>query len=341
MRLTVNDYLVIKKLLLICKQLKKRYEELIRLEICGNKGNNKYNRLLYEIEELIEKENIIFDEYILSSLDKCDDIVDYLLSKLKNEIPTNISSIINYNFSNLEIKRIFNRINDEINFITEKNIKENEDYQEEDDEDSIEVMIASAKLAVLKVETDKQIIEDFTEKDKINSFLAVLEDEIANQKNVGIKAALIRTKYYISYICPDIEKLSLNNIFTGEDYDYKNAKAVAHNYDIPISFYESAEENFIFSTFYNLIACLYAMKDSDYNYSDNVIVSVLKQIMIKTWAIGIPNDIIEDAMDLKELFCENKLYDNTISQRLIKKTLKESLNKKHNQKVISIASLYR
>lgn len=343
MKLAVKDYLIIKKLLITSKRIRTCYDKLTDLEIYGNKENDKYTKLIFEIEKLSAEENSIY-KYIFSDMNICEDIAYYLLSKTKIDLENNLGAIIDNDYGKFEIRRILNRLNDEFVLVTENNINKDKEKEEEEqneyDEDSMEKIIKDAKFDALKFENDKEMIEQFIEKDKLNYFLCFLEKEIDNQKDDLIKASLIRAKYNVSYIYRDIEKISLSNMFTSDDFSFQNAVAIMHSHNIPLNFYQLVEEQFVLSSFYSFIACLYQMKDSEYSHRDNLVSSILMQTMIKAWATNVPKYIIESAMDVEELFPEDEVLINTISQKLIIKALKESLDKKPNQKVISIAGLY-
>lgn len=228
-----NDLKNLNTLLEITRIIKIVYQKLIILEQQNEFNNDKYNKLISHLEELIYLEDKLY-ESINFNISKWKTWIDYIKSKFISN--SNMEKLLIEGSNDaLEYYRIYYTLNYVVN--SKINRLVDLSYIGAKIEQISFGEISSMKEIDDLISVLSKLSNTFKE-DYYSSFLMFLEEKIHNQKDINIKKELINRKYLVLYFNKSIEKLMLNYNFAIPRDMYSNSKMLSSLYRFPEEIYE-------------------------------------------------------------------------------------------------------
>lgn len=299
-----SDFELIEKIVKITSDIEKIYMQLYYLEINGMKNKQEFNHLLNTLNLAIKTEKKIYSNIYLP-YEKIDYIMWYIYeNKLKPDSPDEIESLIKQKYDN----RIFRRI---ITTLRKKTIYNDKFIQCVFPKDIFEIINRyeakkSDGLVMRKIHGCVDLREAI-ENDTFNIYLILLQEFIDNKEYIMYKNELIRAKYNMAFIDELIEKKMIENKFEVKTPLHLRSGIVADLHEINIDIYKLLKNSIGEKSAIHQISELLIVYDREYDDSEKIISSILRQCMIRANLI-IMND--ESIMNI------NNRFKNLIQSRL-------------------------
>lgn len=335
--LRTNDFVLIDKLLKKASSIDEVYNKLYELEIAGKKETDEYKKLLEILSATINEENKIYEEAILT-YSRCVAILNFLLNKkLPKNFLSNMESIMQQDYSNRALRRtagvFVHKIIEDCESVKEMVPDDLLDFMEEMGASNPDTLVSHAIYS--NIELQKAF-----EKDILNGFLTILQENIEIDAFKIYREFLIASKYNVAFINKSIEPEIINNHFNIQDTFYINSRIIADLTKTDLELYELLKNSFGINEATKQILKVLEIGDMDYSDSNKATTSILRQCLMRAAFLLIGDDIISEVKSEFVKFVEDKDYldkhqNDQISKQLVENCFNSVGKDKNKINVIS------
>lgn len=322
--ITKKDLEQIEAILRNNKNIERLYDKLYNLEIQGKKNTEEYTKLLEYISIVIEVEDKLYNEanltpkkilswinFLKTTIDKSNAIVQRIINTLFRKITNNYNVLIN--LSNKELSNVLKISGIRL---TDKNPKKEE----------------ICKCIMLK---------ESIQKDSYYTFISFLEENINDPKQKMFSEYLTKSKYDAIFQNKNIETYALKNNLNIPIYPYIISPLIRDILNINPILYKNIKDSIGNKIVTNQIYKILEIKDEEYNNLNIAAAQVIRENMIKSYFIFMSDEKISDINHEFHEFIEDNDYEqlfpnNNISKNIIINIFKGIKQYRKKIKILSI-----
>ena len=335
--LTQTDFSQINQLIKITSLIDDLYIKLYELEIDNKKETCEYKKIISYLNILLEKETNKYKEYNLIEA-KCFAWIDYLSkNKLQKNDQIDIETILTQNYFNRVIKRILNRLYNNIESSKSYNNSLFDGLKKEMKSNGFEL----PNIAITHSINSSIRIRKALESDIYNLYLSLLEETISNDTFKSVKNELIKSKYNFSFINKNVESCMIINNFKINPELYIGSKMVAEIQGISLDLYVFFKDSYGIRMLTQQFVEMLKIEDIDYNNPSKLTTSILRQNLIKSILLTISDETIKDVKkEYKEIiekdFDTLKPLSNDMSKGLINYCFENTKSTRNKLMILSL-----
>ena len=336
--LQIEDIKLIEELIKTTTSIETLYGKMYELEISQRKDSEEFKKIVDYLKIALDVENQMYKDCCLS-YSKCVALVDYIFQeKLPSKYMDDVDSIMTQSYDHKVIKRILNVLIDKI-------ISDCEGMKEMLPRDLLDLIeqlgIPNHEAMISQTIYSGVELQKAFEKDTINGFLALLQEEIEKEKNDYYRNSLIGSKYFTSFINKDVEEGLIKNNFEIPRTCYLNSRFVAELTQTDLELYFFLKNTYGVKESVRHILEVLEIKDEDYDNPQKAISSILRQCLIRAIFLLMSDDVISDVNYEFHEFIENKEYikehlKDHISEEAVIKCFKAVSNDRSKSYVLSL-----
>lgn len=343
--LSIKDYDWLKKIINISISIKNLYDNLIKLEVLGNKNTDEYLKYLNYLDIGIEIEDKIYKEANLN-FSKSDALAGFLNGFLveknlnKNVLARDLD-INNKNILPKDLDIVLMRI---ISVLVYNCISDYQSIQKMSNNDLKELKetFGIKNLVGLSIYSGIELKKSL-DKDSNMGFLTFLQEFIKDNNYSSFKEDLIEYKYYNIFMNKNVENYIKENHFEIPKF-YTNSRFIADLTRTDLYLYQLFKNNYANRIAMESILNILEISDSDYMKTNESIFSILNQCYLRSSLLQMDDDYISDSNYAFHEFVEGKEYnknypEHNISEQIIISCFKGI--KKDREKQFEVSIRYR
>ena len=302
--------------------IRRTYDKLIQLELNNNKNSDTYNSLKNQLDGLKKLEDFYFG--------KIDGKKAIIIERaIESYGYISFEDYFYKIYSTEESKNIIARISYKIEDILDEEDKKQ--ALEDDDEDIFDDEMDNIDYAeygeiyrhYIENSHCMDILQKSVEYDLLNTFLKILNEYIINPRYENIKSTLIRYKYLISYIFPEIEQEFIKNNFDINNNLYWGSKLIVDMYSEDEELLNFIKSNYADYLLFENCDHLLNMMSFDIHHGENYAKAISFQIIIRACSLFVSEDTLNDSNCIL-MDCLNEMGHNNIE---VENIIKNSINK--------------
>lgn len=316
-KLEKDDLENLEKIIKTHLSLEKLYEKLYLLEINNQQESLEYSKGLDYLNIVLEVEK---DQIKSLNLDfyKCQRIIAYIFAKkLSKDFLNDIECITRGDY-NLKIYRrllyiLYNKFNTYHDMLRDKLMsKEEQELLKRIGSNLNEEALSNQIYS--NVEVKKTLDNDL-----YSNFLVFLQEMINNSTYKKYYAELIKRKYVLAFINPNIEEELIKNRFVINDKLSIKAKFIANLTNMPEVAYTFLKNSCMNDIYNSQIHLMLETSNFDYENSNQAVTSLLRQCFIRSVFLFMNSEEMLELNYSFHEFIESKDHskESTISEQLI------------------------
>lgn len=311
--LTKEDINNLKKLFIITEKIKLIYDELCNLEIKEKMDSLDYDRLLYELDEVFDEEDELYEKLTDNPLK----INEILKKYFKIEV-INTVEMLNYARNNSFLELVTSRIGKKLEYIlTNTKFNELDEVFEEDEfEERPNMEDVERQFEYMAS------LEDNCELDILNTILAILNNYILDDDFISIRPILIRFKYLLSFSFELVDQSLLRNKFEIQKDLYWCSKLILDSYggnprDLNLIL-AGFSEDILYEQSDNLTSLIF----QDLHDINNYAKAIMSEIIIRACLLFSSSKTILGFKD----FIIGELKDSKVDNKMIEVIINRAIN---------------
>lgn len=312
------------ELVVFADNIKLMYNTLMKMEITGDKGSERYNKSLLTLQNLINEEQ----DYIKNNLQntfKIDKFLRYIMNE--EDIDTLLAEetlIAKQDYRKIYKQRIINHlVKKEFSIIDYAHVFLNDDERLAE----IDELYGIDKARLIK-------IKDSLDNEYKHIFVDVLNQSIKTSKEA--KEKLIETKYRFAYINPEIEAEMLASKFNGLFTVYLDTERSAEYFDIDIDSYEYTKSQYGVDKAVEHISYTMELENGDYVEEKNKVNSLIRTHFIRA-ALAMTDEYYLNELNFNVQNIFEKLgHEYDMSKKIVTNTLEKTFMDKEKIKKLTM-----
>lgn len=315
------------------------YLKLIDLEYRNLKDSKEYHETIESLKISIKKENNLYSSSSLPSK-LCKALMAYMMqTKFSKKLPNNIESIVNCEDEKSMInRRIFTKLqlrimddNEEMFNMMPDDIKK---YIDSLGNPELTVTLKNSLPSSVKVYSSLEV-------DLFSLFLVYVTEYINDKNFISFKEKLITAKYMTSFIEPNMEEISLENIFDVNEETWIKSKLISDFHKVPDEIYNAFRNIFGIETASSQLDSILNVDNYDYYSPQNNIELALRGSILRAALSVISRDTLENLeSDFNNYIASDKFDSSSYIKKIGLAIAKEAFAKvpqdKEKQKFISL-----
>lgn len=326
-RLSNKDIERINRIMDTTKAIEGLYNKLYELEINKENNTDEYQKQIGFLKNLINIERNLYEKSQFNS-EKCIALIAFITRSEPNVNCYDEERIINQNYNNLYIRRIFSEL-------CNISLTDDEVFKDIYLDDCDNISKEKEKEIIKEERKCLDVINQF-DVDIINSCFLFIQESINNKQHKYYENELIKSKYGFSFVNKIIENQLINNNFNVTENLYLGSKFFSDMLKIETESYNSMKEEYVKSVLVKQIDKLLKLEDLDYNNKNKAISSILKSFYIRACLLLLENETIDYINDSFNDYIKNHEWNNNISKQIIINCFKNINQDKNKVKILSL-----
>ena len=284
-----DDFIQIDNLIKVTSYIDKIYSKLYNLEINGKKDTVEYKKLLENLNLAIQLENKQYEEYNLNYWKCVAWHRHFLDKKAPIKFINDMESLMQHDYNYRVVRRILGTLEKKMTL----------DYENLKDTLPLDMTIMLKQMGMYNndrifsniIDSSLDVINSL-EIDILNAYLTFLEEFVRNKEYKYLKKDLISSKYNLSFINKKIESNLISDSFEVSDTLYINSKFFADLLNLDFRTYNNLRNSNGEEKVMAQIMELLEIGDIDYNETNKVATSVLRQCLIRATLLNMGDDMV-------------------------------------------------